>query len=212
MKKGIAALVLGLAFAGPGFAQFSLEPYQSGVHYFPIEPALPLGQTSDTVEVVEVFSYACPACATIEPSVKAWRKRMPANAKFALLPAAWNPHWEMVARAYYAAEALGIAEATHDPFFKALHIERKRLDTLEAIAEWYAGHGVSAQDFLAAMRSFAVETKVSRSRQLVPRWRIEATPTIVVAGKYRVTGESAGSYEQLFQVVDFLVAKESGAP
>jgi thiol:disulfide interchange protein DsbA len=212
MWKGIAALVLALAFAAPGHAQLSLEKFQAGVHYFPIEPALPLGQTSDKVEVVEVFSYACPACATFDPAVQSWKKRMPAGAKFSLLPAAWNPHWEMVARAYYAAEALGVQEATHDAFFKAMHIERKRLDTLETIAEWYGAHGVSAADFMAAMKSFAVDTRVNRSRQLVPRWGIDATPSVVVAGKYRVTGQAAGSYEQVFEIVDFLVAKESGAP
>ena len=45
--------------------------------------------------------------------------------------------------------------------------------------------------------------------QLVPQWQIDGTPTVVVAGKYRVTGASAGGYDKVFDVVDFLVAKES---
>ena len=57
--------------------------------------------------------------------------------------------------------------------------------------------------------SFAVETKISRSKTLVPKYNVDGTPTVVVNGKYRVTGASAGGYEKLFDVVNFLVAKES---
>lgn len=204
------ALVLGLLLATSCDAQMLLEKYQPGVHYFAIDPPQPMSPAGDKVEVIEVFSYACPHCATFEPVVSAWRKRMPATAKFDYLPAAWNPQWETFARVYYAAEALGIADKTHDAFFKALHLERRQFASLEDIAQWHAGYGVTAEAFLAATKSFAVETKVGRSRQMVPRWQVDGTPSVVVAGKYRVTGESAGSYDKVFEVVDFLVAKEGG--
>ena len=38
---------------------------------------------------------------------------------------------------------------------------------------------------------------------------IDQTPTIVVAGKYRVTASSAGSNEKLVELVKYLVDKES---
>lgn len=40
---------------------------------------------------------------------------------------------------------------------------------------------------------------------------IDGTPSIVVNGKYRVTGASAGGYPQLIELVDWLVKKEHGA-
>ena len=40
---------------------------------------------------------------------------------------------------------------------------------------------------------------------------VDATPTVVVAGKYRITGEMAGSNAAVFEVVDHLVAKELAA-
>jgi thiol:disulfide interchange protein DsbA len=46
---------------------------------------------------------------------------------------------------------------------------------------------------------------------VLPRYGVDGTPTFIVAGKYRITGASAGSYERLFQIIDFLVAREAGA-
>ena len=56
--------------------------------------------------------------------------------------------------------------------------------------------------------SFAVETKVNRANQMVKAYGVDGTPTMVVAGKYRVTGASAEGYDKVFDVVNFLVAKE----
>jgi protein dithiol oxidoreductase (disulfide-forming) len=46
---------------------------------------------------------------------------------------------------------------------------------------------------------------------MIPRYQIEGTPTLIVAGKYRVTTKSAGGHGFMFDVVDFLVAKETAA-
>ena len=53
--------------------------------------------------------------------------------------------------------------------------------------------------------------KVNRAKQMVPRYGVDGTPTVVVAGKYRVTGGSAGGLDKVFDVVNFLVAKEAAA-
>jgi thiol:disulfide interchange protein DsbA len=209
-KRLAFVLLAGLAVSGVARGQALIEKYQPGVHYFPIEPAQPT-TSGDKVEVVEVFSYACIHCAHFEPMVEAWKKKMPARAAFVYLPAAWNQPWEAVARAYYAAESLGVLAQTHMPLFNAIHVEHKPLGTLEDLATWYEGHGVKPADFLAAARSFAVDAKIKRSQQLVPRYGVDGTPTVIVAGKYRVTGQSAGAYEKVFEVVDFLVGKEAAA-
>jgi thiol:disulfide interchange protein DsbA len=202
------ALLLGLLLASSCEAQTMLDKYQSGVHYFPIEPAQPLSSTPGKVEVVEVFSYACSHCATFEPAVEAWRGRMPARATFTALPAAWNQQWEVFARCYYAAQSLGIADKSHAAFFKALHVQKTPFTNIGDVARWYSSYGVTEDNFVAALQSFEVESKVRRSRELVPQWQVDGTPTVVVAGKYRITGASAGGYDKVFDVVDFLVAKE----
>ena len=210
MYKYAFALLAALA-APAALAQGLLEKYQAGTHYYPIQPAQAVSAPKGKVEVLEVFSYACIHCAHFQAKVDAWKKTMPANASFALMPAAWNPTWEMVARAYYASEALGILDKTHDAFFNAIFIDKVPFASLQDVASWYTKFGVTEQAFLDTANSFTTNTKIQRSKQMVPRYGVDGTPSIVVAGKYRVTGESAGGYDNVFDVVNFLVAKEAAA-
>lgn len=208
MTRFLALATLALASVS-ACAQVGVEPYQAGTHYFPIEPAQPTA-TGDKVEVVEVFSYACIHCAHFEPQVKAWKAKMPANVEFSYLPAIFNPSWEVFARAYYAAEVLGIAEKAHQDLFDGIHV-RRDVRNLDDIAKIYAKHGKTEQQFVDATKSFGVEMKINRAKQMVPRYGVDGTPTVVVAGKYRVTGGSAGGMDKMFDVVNFLVAKEAAA-
>jgi protein dithiol oxidoreductase (disulfide-forming) len=201
-----AALALGSLTA---CAQATPEIYQSGVHYFPIEPAQPTS-SGDKIEVLEVFSYACIHCAHFEPSVQKWKKEMPANVAFSYVPAVFNPSWEVFARAYYAALDLGIAEKAHQDLFDAIHV-RRDIRNLEDVSKLYAKYGKTEQQFIEATQSFAVEMKINRAKQMVPAYQVDGTPTVVVAGKYRVNGNSAGTQEKIFDVVNFLIARETAA-
>lgn len=190
-------------------AQVAIERFQAGTHYFPVEPAQPTA-SGDKVEVIEVFSFACIHCAHFEPEVAKWKKKMPANAAFSYLPAVFNAQWETFARAYYAGEVLGIAEKAHQDVFDGVHV-RRDVRNLEDVAKIYAKHGKTEQQFFDATKSFAVEMKLNRAKQMVPRYQVDGTPTVIVAGKYRITGTSAGGQDKVFDVVDFLVAKEAAA-
>jgi thiol:disulfide interchange protein DsbA len=190
-------------------AQAVREPFQAGTHYQLIDPPQPTA-SGDDIEVIEVFSYACGACAVFEPQVQRWKQQQPAGTRFSLVPAQFSPVWEMFARAYYTAEALGVAAKAHQEVFDGVHV-RRELRTLEDVAKVYAKHGISAEAFLAASKSFGVNAKLNRAKQMVPRYQVEGTPTLVVAGKYRISTESAGSHARMFEIVDFLVAKEKAA-
>lgn len=190
-------------------AQGTADRFAAGTHYYPVEPAQPTS-SGDKVEVVEVFSYACIHCAHFEPSVQKWKKTKPAEAAFSYLPAVFNPSWEVFARAYYAGEALGIAEKAHQDLFDGIHV-RRDIRNVEDISKVYAKYGKSAQQFVDATTSFAVEMKINRAKQMVPLYQVDGTPTLIVAGKYRVTADSAGGQDKIFDVVDFLVAKEAAA-
>lgn len=204
-RRLLSATALLLAVASPAVLA---QGFAEGKDFFRIEPAQPTA-TPGKVEVLEAFSYGCGACASVHPHVEAWKKRMPAAASFAYLPATFSPDFALLARGYYAAEALGIAATTHAKVFEAVR-SKGRITSVDDVADVYASLGADRAAFLAAANSFAVNAKVKRATQVLPRYGVDATPTFIVAGKYRVTGRSAGSYERLFQIIDFLVAKEAG--
>ena len=68
--------------------------------------------------------------------------------------------WDPYARAYFAAETLGVLDRTHADMFKAVHIRRSlpvQGVTPEQFGTFYAQHGVDAKQFTAMMQSFGVE-------------------------------------------------------
>jgi thiol:disulfide interchange protein DsbA len=58
--------------------------------------------------------------------------------------------------------------------------------------------------------SFGVDSKVRAADAQILAMHVDATPTLVVNGKYRVVRDSLKSNDELFELVKYLVAKESG--
>ncbi len=213
LKRAIPWLILGLLVAPVALAQNMVERFTEGQHYFTITPPVASNAPAGKIEVVEVFSYACVHCADFNPTVVKWMEAKPAAAHFTLMPVVFNPSWEALARAFYAADALGATARVHDKLFHAIWVEKKQFRTIEELAKWYATQGIDEAKFLQAANSFAVNAKIKRSTDLVQRYGVDGTPSVIVAGKYRITGASAGGYETLWEIVDHLVAKElAGRP
>jgi thiol:disulfide interchange protein DsbA len=161
------------------------------------------------IEVAEVFSYACIHCAQFQPVVDAWLKKLPSDVRYEYVPAVFQQVWENFARAFFAAKALGVQERTHDAVFKAVHIEHTvKNPTPEGIADWYATQGVDRGKFLDTMNSFGVTAMVNRAKQFSLRTGVDGTPTIIVAGKYKVEVNTERGFDGMLATVDYLVARE----
>ena len=188
-------------------------PPVAGVDYVPIANGQPLQPGSGRIEVAEVFGYTCPHCATFEPELSAWKKRQPADVSVVQVPAPFGGYWDPYARAFYAAEALGVLEQSHQAMFNAIHLQRSMpvgANTGAAeLAPFYAQYGVDAKRFADAYNSFGVDAKINRARQFAVKSGVESTPSIVVNGKYRVTVDQDG-FGKMLQTVDWLVAQERG--
>jgi thiol:disulfide interchange protein DsbA len=204
-RQTLVASVLLLA-AGTAFA--ALQPEQ-GVHYKLLKPAQPTNVAPGKVEVVEVFWYACGHCYVLEPKLEAWdRKGRPANAQLVRLPATWNTLLKTHARLFYTAELLG-KQSLNPEIWREINVKRNRLDTPEAIEAFFTSRGVSKADFQKAFSGFAIDSKVMKAEDLNRRYKIASTPTVIVNGKYVTDMGMAGGEEQLFEVINALVAKES---
>lgn len=194
------------AFALLGVA---LSPvFAAGDGYEMVTPPQPT-TTKDKVEVVELFWYGCPHCYRLEPYVKRWLKKKPANVKFVRMPGMFRPSWEIHGRAYYAAEILGVVDKVHEPMFEAIHEQKRRLNNEAAIMALFKQHGVSEKDFKRVFRSFAVETKLRRAKDMGRRYGIKGVPAIIVNGKYRTSPQEAGGNAKIFRVVNKLIKQES---
>jgi len=208
MTSVVTAIAL-LLFASLGHAAESR--YQAGVHYTPIDNAK--ASVPGPVEVVEAFSYMCTHCATFEPYIEGWHKRLPENVTFVRYPVVFGRNtWELYARAYVTADVMGIADTAHGPLMDKIWKERQVLKSMEELAAFYAQFGTNPEEFIATSKSFAVDAKMRRDQRFLMEAGVSGTPSMVVNGKYLVAGNAAvGNYDQLLAVVDYLVAKELAA-
>lgn len=199
--------------ASPAAATPDPSGLVAGRDYEEVPGGQPFAPLEGKIEVVEVFNYVCPACASFQPLVNSWKAKLPADVRFGYVPAPFGRTWDPYVRAYYAAESMGIADRTHDAVFKAIHLDRslkgeRGMDSNADIAAFYATQGVDAKQFASTMASFAVEGKFNRARQFIARGQVNSTPTMVVNGKYKMKG---ASFEDMLAKTDAMIARERAA-
>ena len=202
----IAAMLVSLAGV-PSLARAQAPAPVAGTDYVEIPNGRPLDPADGVVVVEEYFNYICPGCNAFEPVFAPWAAKLPAGVKLVHVPASFRADFVQYARAYYAAQSLSVAEKAHADVYEAIHrartlpAEGQRPDE-EKIAAFYAKYGVDAQQFLAAMRSFAVDLKVRRAADHMTRIRIPSTPSVVINGRYLVRGRDT------LRIADYLIEKE----
>jgi len=186
--------------------------WTEGQDYFLVQSPQPIA--GDKIEVLEVFSYACPHCAHFQPYAEELKSKLPADATFQLMPAIFQPGWEPFARAFYAAKSLGILDKTHQALFDAIHRDHQPLRSIDDLANtFYANYGVNAGNFLSTASSFVVEGELQQGMQKVREYGVDATPSLIIDGKYRVTGnpERGIGFPEMVQITLDLVGKEEAA-
>lgn len=198
MIKNVVFLILAVCsqwvYAEPGYETLS--------------PAQPT-RNPEKIEVIEFFWYGCPHCYSLEPYLKEWLKTKPDNVEFVRQPAVFNKVWGNHAKAYLTAEALGVVDEIHADFFDAVQNQRKKLQTEDELAEFFAAHGVDEAKFREAYNSFLVDAKLRQAQSMAPRYGITGVPAIIVNGKYKTSGPLAKSNENIINVINELIAKES---
>ena len=187
-------------------AESSLR-YEEGVHYTVLDTPVPT-RNADRIEIVKAFSYGCPPCFILEQSIAEWPQARSADVDLWQFPAVWNRPMATYARAYFAAESLGVLGTTHWPLFTALVVEQRRLSDASELAAFVSTLGVDEEAFLSAYMSAAVRDQVSAAEAQVRSYNLASAPEFIVNGKYRVDRVRAGGLEQMLDVVDFLVDRE----
>ena len=218
------AILAGLLFALAGIVRADTN-WKEGEQYFVLAPPQPTSVAAGKVEVVEVFSYACPACNLFYPTINKLKASLPANVRWRFIPASWHAEedWTVFQRGYFAAQSLGVADRTHDKMFDAVwkthelavidpstNQPKEPLPTLADVAKYYESVAkLQPGQFLAAAHSFSVDAKMREADAQIREYQVDETPSVIVNGKYRATPRTAGGNEQFIALVQWLVKKES---
>jgi len=165
-----------------------------------------LGDDPETIEVIEFFWYGCPHCYRFSPHIERWKRSVPEDVTFRHLPAILSPRWELHAKAFFTARIMNELDRFHPAMFAAIHEDNMRLDSVTEIGEFAGSLGIDPERFVATMKSFAVDTRVRRVKNLQRAYGVSGTPTVVIDGRYRTSGNIAGGVANMIPVINERIA------
>ncbi len=207
MKKITALSSLIILSAFVFFTNTTQAEFVAGKNYTVIDKPVETS-TGTKVEVRELFWYFCPHCFSVHPLLDNWLQTMDPSAQFVLQPAVF-PGWEYGASFYYVLEELGEVNRLHGPLFDAIHVQKLNFKTQQDFVTWLTLNGIDEGRANKVYESFAVKVAVNKAKANTYKYRITGVPAFIVNGKYIVNATSAGSEEKIFEVLDYLIQKES---
>src|SRR5690349_15386894 len=147
-----------------GLAAFAPQASAQSPLYATLNPPQPV-EGGGKVEVTEFFWYGCPHCFALEPFINSWLKNKPADVVFKRVPT-YNDAWAPMVVLYYTLEAMGVVDQYHSKVFDAIHKDHVNLNNKTKRDEWLKANGIDPAKFAEVEKSFTVNTKVNRARQL----------------------------------------------
>jgi len=203
-RRVVAALAALPATLAVGTAR--AQGIAAGKEYLVVSPPLP-PESPSKVEVIEFFSYACPYCFSFEPAIEPWIDSLPPYVMFHRVPVVFHEPWLAPAKLYYTLAILGENKRLDRLIFDTMHLQHRDLTHEDQIANFLESQGIPQKKFLEIFNSFAVETRMQRSKQLLKAYKIDQVPELAVDGMY-VTSSSMADPRQpasVLPVVDYLV-------
>lgn len=199
MKNIIGNIVftVALLISGIGFAEEQAED-----SYTMLVPPQPV--TTRKIEVLEFFFYGCRQCNRLNGPLSEWVRTASNDVEFTYVPITFRTSWEPMTTTFYALQGMDEFNKYHDALFKAWNVDFVDLDDQAKILNFLGSLGIDRSKFEAAFNSEPVSSQVERSKEMVKRYAIEGTPTLIVDGKYVITGLQP---EETIQVLTELTAK-----
>ena len=186
-----------------------IADFLAGRDYQRLPGATPTAVGADFIEVCEFFMFQCIHCFDFETELSAWNQRQSDQVELVRVPALFNGVARLHAQAWYTAEALGVEDEVLVPFYEEFHLRNNYLASEGEIREFFVSLGIDAVRFDETFHSEAVQAALERAEELNRLYRVSATPSIGVNGKFLTSPAMSGSTESMLEVVDALVESEA---
>ena len=176
--------------------------FRPGLDYRIVDNPLPV-KKDGIVEVTESFWYGCGGCYSFEPAINDWASKQGADVKFTKMPVPWSDIHRLHASLYYTIDALKLDSSTHSAVFVTIHKEGNFLQTTKRIQDFLKNFGVAPEITEQYLNSFTIKQKINRDAKHAKQLKIDATPMLVVDGKYII--ETKTSYKEMLDILDYVI-------
>lgn len=200
MKKTILILAASTLW----ISNWANAAIQEGTDYTVLSK--PIAQTqADKIEVLEFFSYTCIHCYHLDPIILKHSKRFAADTYLRTEHVVWDNDMLGFARVAAAVNASGLKHQANAAIFHATMEQKINLGNPSTFQSWAAQQkSFDNAKLLSAFNSVSNPMEAKRMQDLTAQYGIDATPMVIVGGKYRV---QMRDFNQGMSVVDELIAK-----
>lgn len=180
------------------------QQYISGTHYIELSNPVDLSD-STTTEVVAFFWYPCWPCSEFEEHLSYWESELSEDITLTRIPAIWSATMRFHARAYYTAQTLGVLDRTHRQFYIQFEKDNPTISNEEELQQFFSSIGISTAEFISAYGSDTTMQLLQNAEEENRAYQIQSTPSMFVAGKFGISPQGAGGFQEMLDVTDFLV-------
>lgn len=197
MKKIFILLATALLSVSVQAAQFN-----EGTHY----DVLNLEKTS-TPTVTEYFSFYCGHCNNFEPVIQQLKTKLPKNAKFQKVHVSFmgGNMGVPMAKAYASMVVLKVEDKMVPYMFNQIHNLRTPPKTDADLRQMFIDQGIDAKKFDSAYNGFAIDSMQKRFDKQFKDVKLTGVPGVVVNNKYIVKTDGIKSYDEYFDLVNYLL-------
>ncbi len=160
---------------------------------YTIAPGQEFKYDGKTVEVVEFMSFYCDHCYEFEGSIPIIKGIFPKKIKWKIVPIYWGDGSSKPGEAYFLARDAGKGKEMIKALFRANFIERKDIGNVEVLDSIASNIGLGF-DFSSKLRGGAKIEEANQALGLAKTYRIEETPTLIIAGNI-VTNAHATNHD-----------------
>lgn len=168
----------------------------------------PAKTRTNKVSVTEFFSYGCPWCYRIEPTLTNWVKQQGDTIQFSRIPVVFNKDWLFYAKAYYTAKLLDLDNKLNPLLFKTIQSKQNTLNSNDAMISFFTAQGVDTTTAKSAFEnSTTIDMQVNEGTIQMSRFHVNGVPAVVVNNQYKTDLQMAQSESRFFKIIDFLIKK-----
>lgn len=166
----------------------------------------PVTAVGGKVEVLEFFSYGCPHCHDFSETFERWSRKQPKDVVVRRVPVSFGrPQWVVLGRLFYTIQIMKMP-ALDAAAFAAIHQQGKMLYEDQAVLQWAASQpGVDATKFKEVYFSQDVTNAMKKADALAMSYQIDAVPTLIVGGHYKMLQQRGMSFNDLLANTDAVI-------
>ena len=166
----------------------------------------PAPATGGKIEVLEFFSYGCPHCHEFSEPFERWSRKQPQDVAVRRVPVTFGrPQWVVLGRLFYTIQFMKLS-ALDAVVFAAIHQQGRTLYDDQAVLQWAATQpGVDPNKFKEVYFSQDVTNAMKKADAMAISYQIDAVPSIIVGGRYKMLQPRGASFSDLLANTDAVI-------